>query len=71
MKNPRPQAANDETTFELKASADSSGMAKLRINCMVSIPTGIRILAMIDAEGAAAEAGADSKKAAKEVTSIS
>jgi hypothetical protein len=65
MKNPRPQAANDETTFELKASADSSGMAKLRINCMVSIPTGIRILAMIDAEGAAAEAAPQTKRPAE------
>ncbi len=65
MKSPRPQAANDETTFELKASADSSGMAKLRINCMVSIPTGIRILAMIDAEGTAAEAAQQGKKMAE------
>lgn len=65
MKNIRPQAVEDETTFELKASSDLSGMAKLRINCIVSIPTGIRILAMIDAESAAADNAAPVKKAAE------
>lgn len=51
MTNLQPrQAFDDETGFELKANADLPGMARLRINCLVSIPTGIRILAMIDAE---------------------
>jgi len=50
MKTPRSPAAENGATFELRATGDSSGMANLRINCLVSIPTGIRILALIDAE---------------------
>jgi hypothetical protein len=48
-KGSRSRAISD-AIFELRATADTSGMANLRINCMVSIPTGIRILAMIEAE---------------------
>jgi hypothetical protein len=44
------QLAQRDATFELKASPTLPGMANLRINCLVSIPTGIRILGMIDAE---------------------
>ena len=50
MQNARPNVVETVRSFELKASPDSPGMANLRINCLVSIPTGIRILALIDAE---------------------
>jgi hypothetical protein len=50
MQNARLQVVESARSFELKASPDSPGMATLRINCLVSIPTGIRILALIDAE---------------------
>jgi hypothetical protein len=50
MQNARLPVAESVSSFELKASPDSPGMANLRINCLVSIPTGIRILALIDAE---------------------
>ena len=52
------------TSFELKASSDSPGMANLRINCVVSIPTGIRILALIDAEETKPEERDDGNAAA-------
>jgi hypothetical protein len=50
MQNDRFSLVEPTRTFELKADPDLPGMANLRINCMVSIPTGIRILALIDAE---------------------
>ena len=50
MQNTRLTLVEPVKSFELTASPDAPGMANLRINCQVSIPTGIRILALIDAE---------------------
>ena len=50
MQNTRLNLVEPVKSFELTASPDAPGMANLRINCQVSIPTGIRILALIDAE---------------------
>jgi hypothetical protein len=50
MQNTRLTVVESATSFELKANPDLPGMANLRIDCLVSIPTGIRILALIDAE---------------------
>lgn len=44
--------ADEDTRFELKSLPDTPGMARLQIDCLVSIPVGIRILACL-MEGAA------------------
>jgi hypothetical protein len=66
MQNARLNVAESVRSFELKASPDAPGMANLRINCLVSIPTGIRILALIDAEESKRENREDGDAATEE-----